>query len=174
MRKMSRMALAAVLAASSFVTIAAQATDNPCDDDSVIFSRTRVSAGETGANGPNANAAGLICLADEFLGVETGDNRRLMPGANQVTVRYIPDIGPETVIVVLNGLGFVNTEIATTYAPSDPDTGLGGTHDSAWTFIPNPSESGAITADIYQVGTGGVGDTRTLLDSVHFHTPDQG
>lgn len=173
MRKMSRMALAAVLAASSLVTIGAQAADNPCDDQTVIFSRTRVTAGPASANSSSLNANALTCLADAIAGVETGDNRRLQPGANQVRARYIQDIGPETVIAVLNGLGFNNEEIALTYTPVDPNTGLGGTFDSAWTFIPDPSASGVITADVYQVGTGGVGTTRTLLDSVHFRTADQ-
>ncbi|HVF12000.1 MAG TPA: hypothetical protein VNA87_02835 [Actinomycetota bacterium] len=177
MRKMSRMTLAAVLAASSFVTIGAQATDNPCDDDTVIFSRARVQpvSGGPAANVPSVNANALTCLADDLSGgdVETGDNRRLAPGANQVTVRYVQDLGPETLVAVLNGLGFSNTEVALVYTPVNPDTGLGGTSDSAYINIPDGTASGVLSADVYQIGSGGVGDTRTLLDSVHFRTADQ-
>lgn len=173
MRKLSRLALTGVLVASSFATVVAGATDNACDDDTVIFSRTRASIGTSGANTAALNANALTCLADTFTGVETGDNRRLALGANQVSVRYVQDLGPETLVVVLNGLGFSSTELSLAYTPVDPDTGLGGTSNSAWTFIPDPNSSGVISADIYQIGSGGVGDTRTLIDSVHFRTSDQ-
>ena len=177
MRRMSRLALAGALVASSLVAGLAGATDNACDDNTVIFSRARVQPVAAGpaANGPSANANALTCLADDLSGgdVETGDNRRLSVGANQVSVRYINDLGPETIVAVLNGLGFSNTELSTVYTPTDPETGLGGTFDTAWTSIPEANASGVITAEIYQIGSAGVGDTRTLLDTVHFRTADQ-
>lgn len=175
MRKMSRLALAGALAVSSLVTVAAQATDNACDDQTVIFSRARVPVGPLFVNASSINANALTCLADKITegDVTTGDNRRLAPGANQVTVRFVTDLGPETLVAVLNGLGFVDTEVALVYTPTNPDTGLGGTSDSAYVNIPEANASGVLSADVYRVGLGGVGTARTLLDSVHFRTADQ-
>lgn len=172
MRKISRLALGGALLASTLAGFGADASDNACDDKTVIFSRLRQQVGYAFVNVPSVNANALTCLADIF-GVKSGDNRRLAPNANQVSIRYIDDLGPVTLVAVLNGLGFTNfDEFLTVYTPLDPETGLGGTYDSANRYIPAPG-SGVISADVYLVEVNGQVETRTLLDSVHFRSFDQ-
>ena len=175
MKRFARIAVLATITAGLVVPMAAQA-ENSCTSDTVIFSRhsEALPSGQR-VNGPNANPNALICIADIFLGTgEDADFRYLGVGANQISIRYIQDLGVASLTAVLDGMGFSGTEV--TLVPVTTATGS-VTYDSCQneacgtTFfdIPTPT-SGSITATVFVTEEDG---TRTEIDHVTFRTIDQ-
>lgn len=131
-------AIAAVAIMALLAPVSAQAG---CDSKVVVFSGVKGAPRKV-----NSNA--VICIADPSQ--EYGDNAIINPGSNEISLRYIDDLGPDvtSITATLDGLGFSERSVTLNRVPVSTDpTGATFYYNSAPIDL-DPSQVGCITADV--------------------------